>query len=68
MALPPPNERQLDQVVLLFLLALFLLVSPLLAWWAADGNPWFLPYLIWLGLIVAMYRLQRRTGKDSHDL
>ncbi|WP_127476896.1 hypothetical protein [Sulfurivermis fontis] len=68
MPLPTQNERQLDRVVLLFLLALFLLVSPLLDWWAADGNPWYLPYLIWLGLIVAMYRLQRRARQDSHDL
>ncbi len=68
MALPPQNERQLDRVVLLFLLALFLLVSPLLMTWAADDNPWYLPYLIWLGLIAAMYRLQRRTRQDHHDL
>jgi hypothetical protein len=68
MALSPQNERQLDRVILLFLLALFLLVSPLLDWWAADGNPWYLPYLIWLGLIVALYRLQGRTPQDHHDL
>ncbi|GAB4296910.1 MAG: hypothetical protein Kow0096_14600 [Thiohalomonadaceae bacterium] len=68
MPLPTQNERQLDRVVLLFLLALFLLVSPLLDWWAADGTPWYLPYVIWLGLIVAMYWLQRRARQDSHDL
>jgi hypothetical protein len=68
MAHPPQNERQLDRVILLFLLALFLLVSPLLEWWAADGNPWYVPYLIWLGLIAAMFVLQRRQRQDHHDL
>ena len=28
------TDRQLDRVILLFVFALFLLVSPLLAWWA----------------------------------
>lgn len=68
MALPPQNERQLDRVGFLFLLALFLLASPAVEWWAADGNPWYLPYLIWLGLIAAMYGLQRRQRQDRHDL
>ncbi|MFQ5756864.1 MAG: hypothetical protein ACE5H7_12370 [Acidiferrobacterales bacterium] len=45
-------SRRLDRVILLFLFALFLLVSPLLGWWASDESPWYLPYLMWLVLIV----------------
>lgn len=67
MAFTTHNERLLDRVVLLFLFALFLLLSPLVEWWAADDSFWFAPYLIWLLLIGAMYWLQRRR-KEHHDL
>jgi len=39
--------------MLSFLLALLLLAeSPIMTWWATGDNPWYLPYLIWLGIIV----------------
>lgn len=59
-------EQQLDRVILLFLLALFLLLSPIKAWWAADNSPWYSPYLIWALLIFLTWRLQRYLGR--HDL
>ncbi|MFA5626653.1 MAG: hypothetical protein WCX90_07330 [Thiohalomonadaceae bacterium] len=63
-----PNERQLDRFVFLFLLALLLLASPLLDWWAVDDAPWYLPYLIWFGLILALFGLQRSVQQNRHDL
>ncbi len=68
MAHPTPNERQLDRIIGLFLFALFLLVSPAVERWAADDSAWYTPYLLWLGLIAAMYWLQRRAAPDPHDL
>lgn len=63
------QERQFDRVILLFLLALFLLVSPFINWWAAADSPWFAPYLIWALLIAAMAWLQRRRRRhDQHDV
>lgn len=57
------SDRHLDRVVLLFLLALFLLVSPLVEWWAADDSHWLAPYLLW-GLVIALtFWLQRRRGR-----
>ncbi len=62
---PSPNGgRQLDSVVLLFLFACFLLLSPLREWWGADRNAWFLPYLLWLGVIGLVYWLTRRRHHD----
>jgi len=52
------SELYLDRVILLLLLALFLLLSPLIEWWAADDSPWYAPYLIWGVLILLTYRLQ----------
>ena len=59
--------RGLDRVIILFLFALFLLVSPLLGWWAADDSPWYLPYLLWLALIVLCAWLQLKERR-RHDI
>ncbi len=60
------TDRQRDKVILLFAFALFLLVSPLLVWWASDESPWYLPYLLWLVIIVLAAWLQR--GKRADDV
>ena len=67
MAFTTQNERLLDRVILLFLFALFLLLSPLVDWWSAYDSVWFAPYLIWLLLIGALYWLQRRR-QAHHDV
>ncbi len=59
------HAQQLDRVIILFLFALFLLLSPLLNWWAADDSPWYAPYLIWGLLILLSWRLRRRL--DRHE-
>lgn len=46
-----PEQHQ-ESTLLLFLFALFLFASPFTAWWASDHNPWFLPYLLWLLIIL----------------
>ncbi|MGI9304423.1 MAG: UTP--glucose-1-phosphate uridylyltransferase [Gammaproteobacteria bacterium] len=57
--------RQVDRVILLFLFALFLFVSPLIGWWASDDSTWYLVYLLWLVLIVLGVLVQR--GRPSDD-
>ena len=49
----------MDKVLLLFLAFLFLLLSPLSHWWAADNAPWYLPFLLWFGVIVLAALLYR---------
>jgi hypothetical protein len=51
-----------DRVILLLLFALFLLLSPLVEWWAADDSPWFAPYLIWALLIALIFGLRRHLN------
>lgn len=64
-----PNTKDLrhDRIILLLLFALFLLAPPLLEWWAKDDAAWYLPYLIWLALIVPIFILQRRARRDPDD-
>ena len=64
----PNIERFLDRVILLFLFALFLLVSPFMHWWAADDSTWVAPYLLWFILIAATFWLQRRRRRENHDV
>lgn len=63
MRLPNDHKLPIDRVILTFVLALFLLASPLLDWWARDTAPWYLPYLIWLLLIALTWALQRSAGR-----
>lgn len=62
MRLPPDTGRSIDSIILLFLLALLLLASPLVRWWAADSSPWYAPYLIWFGIIAVMAWMQQRRS------
>jgi hypothetical protein len=57
--------RHVDRVVVLFLFALLLLASPLLGWWAADDSPWYLPYLLWLLVIMLAAWLHERYARDD---
>lgn len=61
----PENDPYLDRVILLFLFALFLLVSPLLRWWAADDSPWYAPYLVWALIIFLTFVLQRLRARHG---
>lgn len=61
----PVQKVRRDRVILLTLFALFLFVSPFQSWWAADDSPWYLPYLIWLLLIVLTARPWRIWGNDE---
>jgi hypothetical protein len=62
----PPRDRTayLDRSLLLFLLGLFLLVSPLKPLWANADIPWYSVYLLWAGIIALAYGLQCRNHDD----
>lgn len=61
------SDIQLDLVALLFLFALFLLVSPLVSWWAASDSVWFAPFVVW-GLIIAVAAWAQRHLYKTDDL
>ncbi|HEX7044726.1 MAG TPA: hypothetical protein VF203_08925 [Burkholderiales bacterium] len=61
----PDHGRGLDSSVLLFLLGLFLFFSPFTFWWAELAAVWYLPYLLWLGLIGLIAVAARRERDDG---
>lgn len=60
------NNFHYDRVVVVLLAALLALSTPVVAWWSRDGAAWYLPYLIWLGLI-AMTALSLRDYRIDGD-
>ncbi len=56
----PDNEPSADNVVLLALIALLLFASPVVFWWSHQGSLWYLPYLLWLAVIVIVWLVFRR--------
>lgn len=62
----PEPEQQRESTLLLLLFTLFLFASPFTVWWASDYAPWFLPYLLWLLIILIGAWLNARYR--HHDL
>ncbi|MCU7807459.1 MAG: UTP--glucose-1-phosphate uridylyltransferase [Candidatus Thiodiazotropha sp. (ex Semelilucina semeliformis)] len=48
----PPPERQLDRTLALGLLIILLLSTPVMIWWTSYDSPWYVPYLLWLAIIL----------------
>ena len=64
--MPSIHDQPGSHSLALFLLGLLLFASPLATWWAQLTPPWYVPYLIWLGIIVLTALVARRMRR--HDL
>jgi len=60
------NRKSLDLVLVAFVIAMFIFASPFYLFWMAPGTPWYVPYLIWFGIIVMTGILQH--WRRRHDL
>ena len=58
------NGSGLDSVVLVFLFGVLLFLSPFTFWWAEAAGVWYLPYLLWLVLILLIAAVARRLRHD----
>lgn len=63
--MPEPDHRShlRDNTLLLGLFILLLFSSPLITWWASPGNVWYLPYLLWLVIILLIAWVQQRRDE-----
>jgi hypothetical protein len=61
MKFPSGNDR--DASWFLLAAATLVLASPLRHLWAGDERAWYLPFLVWIAIIVAVRLLERR-GSD----
>lgn len=62
------TQHRRDDALLLASLTLVLFVSPSVSWWFSDSLPWYLPYLLWLGVImIAAWSARPRTRREHLD-
>jgi len=60
------NGKYLNLVLVAFLVAVFVFASPFYLLWMTPGTPWYVPYLIWLAVIVMTGVVQLWRGR--HEL
>ena len=58
--------KYLDLVLVAFIVTVFVFASPLHVLWMTAETPWYVPYLLWLGVIAVTAIVQIRRGR--HDL
>lgn len=59
------NRKFLNLVLVAFIVAAFVFASPFHLLWMAPETPWYVPYLIWLAVIVMTGIVQHRRGRDE---
>ncbi len=62
MSEPIPEKRPTEITIIVVLIALLMLLPPLLHLWTAEDNAWFTPYLVWLGVILLSFLLQKKLN------
>ncbi len=60
------NGKFLNLVLVTFFVAAFVFASPFHLLWMVPEAPWYVPYLVWLAVIVMTAIVQYRRGR--HEL
>ncbi len=48
------------RLLLLLIPAIYMVLPLIIESWQTLNGPWYLPYLIWLGVIIIAYLIERR--------
>ncbi len=65
MSLFSSDLRPTEITIVVVLASALVLMPPLHGLWFAEDKPWFMPYLIWLGIILLSWYLQRLLRKNA---
>ena len=65
MSLFSSDLRPTEITIVVALVSLLILLPPLSNLWFALDSPWFLPYLVWFGIILLSFWLQRLLRKHA---
>jgi len=57
--------KYLDLVLVAFIVAAFVFASPFHMFWMRSETPWYVPYLLWFGVIVVTACVQYWRGRDE---
>ena len=65
MSLFSSDLRPTEITVVVLLITLLILLPPLLRLWVSMDAAWYLPYLVWAGIIGLAYWLQRLLRRHA---
>ncbi len=65
MSLFSSELRPTEITIVVVLIALLLLLPPMSSLWFGSYSAWYLPYLVWLAIILLAYWLQRLLRKHA---
>ncbi|MDH3634665.1 MAG: hypothetical protein OES20_08155 [Gammaproteobacteria bacterium] len=65
MSLLSSDVRPTEITVIVVLISLLVLLPPLFTLWIDVDLPWYLPYLVWFGIILLSAWLQRVLRKNA---
>ena len=65
MSLFSSDLRPTEITIVVLLISSLVLLPPLLGLWFSLDSPWYLPYLVWFGIIFLSYYLQRLLRKNA---
>ena len=65
MSLFTSELRPTEITVVVVIVAMLVFMPPLTRLWFAEDAPWYLPYLVWTGIILLCYWLQHKLRKHA---
>jgi len=65
MSLFSSDLRPSEITIVVVLFAALVLLPPLHDLWFGEDKPWYLPYLVWSGIILLSYCLQRLLRRNA---
>jgi hypothetical protein len=65
MSLFTSELRPAEITIVILLITSLILLPPLLTLWISPEVSWFVPYLVWLGIIFMVFGLQRLLSKHA---
>ena len=65
MPAPAVEFRVTEITIIVVLIALLPLLPPLLHLWTGIDSAWYTPYLVWFGIILLSFGLQRHLRRRS---
>ncbi len=65
MSLLSADVRPTEITIVVVLISLLVLLPPLFTLWISIDSPWYLPYLVWFGIILLSFWLQRLLRKHA---
>jgi hypothetical protein len=62
-----PSSGTTDKSLATAFLLILLFATPMVALWSHENSAWYLPYLLWLGIVFLLNRVHSRKHKRNKN-